>query len=87
MENLEELAFLILNFLKNWWWVIILPILFIQVKKFYLRAIRDKWESKIEWILLKIKIPRETFKPCKAMEDVFTTLGAIYGSISGKKKW
>ena len=87
MENLDEFIFLILNFLKNWWWIIVLPILSILVKELYLEMIRDKWGSKIKWVLLKIKIPRETFKPSKAMEDVFTTLGAIYGSISGKKKW
>ena len=87
LENLQNLIFLIPGFLKDWWWIIVLPILFIWTKKLYLCFIRKKWSSKIKWVLLKIKIPREIFKPHKAMEEIFNAFGAMHNLLDWKKKW
>ncbi|MBZ9571809.1 hypothetical protein KJA15_00505 [Patescibacteria group bacterium] len=76
-----------LEILKNWWWVI-LPFIFIQPFLYlYLYFIRDRWTSKIKFILLEIKIPKEVLKPIKAMEQVFAGFHAIHDIFSFREKW
>jgi len=68
----------VLEFLKNWWWLI-LPF---ALRKPFLYLWRwwrfERWLRVVfKPILFEIKIPKEILKPIRAMEDVMTSLHAI----------
>lgn len=76
-------------FLKNWWWVF-LP--FILQKPFLDRWLWwrvERWlRTTYRPILLEIKIPKESIKPIRAMEDVMTSLhSVIYHAPDWWEKW
>ena len=73
-----------LNILKpifnniEYWLPFVLVWLFVDI---WLRYVRAKWISNIEWVILEIKLPKELYKTPVAMEVV---LSALYQSASGK---
>jgi len=68
----------ILEILKVWWW---LPLPFLLGKPFFflLRWWRvDVWLATVyKPILLEIKIPKDSLKPIRAMEEVMTSIHAV----------
>jgi len=76
-------------FLKNWWWVF-LP--FVLQKAFLDRWLWWRTEGWLRMvyrpILLEIKIPKESIKPIRAMEDVMASLhSVIYHPPDWWEKW
>jgi len=70
---LELLKIWVLPIIKAWWWVLP-PFLLIKPARFFWLWWRQEkaWKER-KWVLLEIKLPRETLKPIKAMEEVFGT--------------
>src|SRR3989304_4483775 len=67
-----------LDFLKSWWWVF-LP--FILIRPFLFLWLWWKIENWLNTvykpILLEIKIPKDSLKPIRAMENVLTSINQI----------
>jgi len=88
----EASLFYFLNFawqiIKGWAWII-LP--FILIKPFlflYLWWRVDNWLKKQKNVLLEIKIPKESLKPIRAMENVMAGIhGAVYHPPDWWEKW
>lgn len=79
----------VLEFLKNWWWLV-LP--FILVRPFLYLWWWWKFENWLKRvfrpILFEIKIPKEILKPTRAMEDVMASLHSIvYHTPDWWEKW
>ncbi len=69
-------------FLVSWWVVVPLALFFIW-RDFWLWGKNLLWKRGLSWTLLEIKIPRNILKTPKAMENIFSTLHALYGSDPG----
>jgi len=72
---------------KNWGWlplpfILIRPLLFLY--QFFIRA---RWDSKVEKIVMEIKLPKEVAKPIKAMEYVFAGLHGIHDVPNFRERW
>ncbi len=80
---------LILRIIELWWWVPMPFILYFKAKELYLWWRQEVWFSKLEYILLEIKIPKEISKPLRAMEQVLNSIWAIIYDPPGtwKEKW
>lgn len=74
--------------IKSWWWVV-LPFIFWKPFKFLWLWWRiDEWLARQNFILLKIKIPKESVKPIRAMETVMASLhGVTYHPPDWWEKW
>jgi len=82
----EQLVFL-WDILKNWIWVPLVILFFSLTVTLYLFLIRERWLAKTKWVMLEIKIPKEILKPIKAMENVFSSLWAVYDPSNPREKW
>ncbi|MDI6591573.1 MAG: hypothetical protein QME61_01365 [Patescibacteria group bacterium] len=83
-----EILLTIWQIFKNWWWLIAPLILYFLARFFYLWWIRwEVWYPKFNWILLELKPPKETLKPFKAMEDIFSLLWPIYDGPNWRERW
>lgn len=84
ISSLTELFDRALSILKpifnniEYWLPFVLVWLFVDI---WLRYVRAKWISNIEWVILEVKLPKELYKTPVAMEVV---LNALYQSASGK---
>jgi len=70
-----------------WWW---LPLPFLLWRPFsflWLWWRSELWGSKIKYIMLEIRLPKEIIKPLKAMENVFAGFWAAYDPPHWKEKW
>jgi hypothetical protein len=72
---------------KTWWWLPLPFLLFNPVKYLYLFFIEERWISKIKFIILEIKLPKEVLKPIKAMDQVFAGLHGIHDIVTWREKW
>lgn len=82
----------ILNYLwqiiKIWWWLPAPFILWRPASYFWLFWRIEEWNEKQKRILLEIKIPEESLKPIRAMEDVFAGLWqGFYDPPNWHEKW
>lgn len=88
---MPESLFVFLNpvwqIFKIWWWLLLPFLLFGPFSTFWLWWRNTVWLSKIRWILLEIKLPKETLKPIKAMEYVMAGFHAIYDPPDWRQKW
>lgn len=57
------------------------------VSQVWLSYIRGQWASQWKYILLAIDIPRGNEQSPKAVENLFTYLSGMHGSINFKDKW
>jgi hypothetical protein len=60
--------------IKNWWWLPAPFILWKPASYFWLWYRTEEFIKKQKFILLEIKIPKESLKPIRAMEDVVAGL-------------
>lgn len=60
------------------WWLVMPVALFFIWRDFWLWGLNRLWKKSINWTLLEIKIPRNILKTPKAMENIFSSLHAIY---------
>lgn len=67
---------------ENWWWVLI-PFLLLKPLSFlWLWWRQQLWDNEQKSVLLEIKLPKEVFKPIRAMETVMNSLhGATYAAL------
>jgi len=73
---------------RAWWWVIIPSLLYFPTKELY--AWWVQWEvfyADIGWTMLEIVPPGEIEKPVRAMEDIFTTIWAVYDNGNWRETW
>lgn len=73
---------------RTWWWLIIPSLLYFPAKELYAWWIQ--WEifyADIEWTMLEIVPPGEIEKPFRAMEDIFTTIWAVYDNGNWRETW
>ncbi len=76
------------NIFKVWWWLTPPIILFFIARKFYLKWRRKQWFSTVNFVLLRVKIPKEVHRPLRAMEQIFSSIwGIIYDSPDFREKW
>ncbi|HDZ54736.1 MAG TPA: hypothetical protein ENI19_02935 [Candidatus Nealsonbacteria bacterium] len=73
--------------IETWWWLVLPFLLFGPFLSFFLWWRNTVWLSKIKWVLLEIKLPKETMKPIKAMEYVMAGFHAIYDPPDWRQKW
>lgn len=72
------------GFLISIWWIwlpILAFIIFFQAWLYYIR--RQYWQ-KIQWVLLEIKPPRDVRFTPKGVENIFSGLWGVYGTVSTK---
>jgi hypothetical protein len=89
LYNLEPYLIPVWEFVKNWWW---LPLPFLVWRPFlfhYLWWRQDVFsEKEAKFSFIEIKIPKEVFKPVRAMEMVFASLFQIaYDPPDTWEKW
>lgn len=78
----------LIEVIKNWWWLILPFILWNPFIFLYLWWRNETWLGKQRMVLLEIKIPRETEKPVRAMEQVLSSIhGAVYHPPDWWEKW
>ncbi len=65
------------------WWIVLPLALFFIWRDFWVWGLNRIWKKSIEWTLLEIKIPRNILKTPKAMENVFSSLHALYATDPG----
>jgi hypothetical protein len=73
--------------IRTWWWVVIPFILWQPAVYFWLWWREELFLGKQNFILLEIKLPKETLKPIKAMEEVFAGFHAIHDVFVFREKW
>lgn len=72
---------------KNWWWIA-LPFLFWPYAKFlYHFYIMENWDKTIKRIMLEVKVPKESIKSIKAMDQVFSGFHALHDIPTWREKW
>src|SRR3989338_2002413 len=69
---------IILNILSVSWWIFLPLGLFFIWREFWLWGLNRLWKKQIKWTLLEIQIPRNILKTPKAMENVFSSLHAMW---------
>ncbi len=73
--------------LKKWYWAILPFILWKPTLFYWLWWRQEIWNNQQKSILLEIKPPKESLKPMRAMEAVFTGLWQIYAEPNWIEKW
>ncbi|MDD5431040.1 MAG: hypothetical protein PHP03_02335 [Candidatus Pacebacteria bacterium] len=79
--NISGIADIVIDILKESWWFLLPLCSFFIFYEFWMNGKNFLWKIGIKWVLLEIKIPKEILKTPKAMENVFSSLHAIYTSI------
>src|SRR3989344_58249 len=82
-ENIA-LAWKVFN---TWWWAA-LPFIFFKPLAFlWLWWRRQIWIGRVKRINLDVRVPRETIRPLRAMENVFSGLWQLYDPPNPREKW
>jgi len=78
----------ILKFVENWWWTVVPFLLLPPLKNLWLWWRSEVWGSKLRYVLLEVRLPKEILRPLKAMEQVFSSIWAvIYDPPNNYDKW
>ncbi len=77
LEILKEILLFFWQVIKWTWWIFVPIILFVNLKNLWLDYVKSKFLKKINYVILKIRIPRYVEKSFKSMEDVFSALHSI----------
>jgi len=75
------------RFIWAWWWLPLPFFLFRYAKFLYLWYLNDEFWAKANWMVLEIKVPKETERPIKAMEQVITSFWTLYDPPDFKEQW
>ncbi|MDD5547376.1 MAG: hypothetical protein PHN74_00535 [Candidatus Pacebacteria bacterium] len=62
------------------WWILIPFGMLFWWLEFWAWGTGLMWKKAIKWVLLEVKVPKDILKTPKAMENIFTSLHALYGS-------
>jgi len=73
--------------IRAWWWLALPFLLWKPFLYFWLWWRAENFLGKIKFILLEIKLPKESLKPIKAMEEVFAGFHAIHDVFVFREKW
>lgn len=88
LEKLAPVLEPVWQVIKNWWWLPLPFILWRPLSFLWLWWRRDIWISKINFILLEVKIPKEVLKPIRAMETVIDNFWQVlYDPPDWWEKW
>ena len=93
LENVAELG-IVMPYLElawaiflNWWWLLPPFLLWRPATFFWLWWRGELWDGKQKHIILEIRIPRESLKPIRAMEVVFTGIWQIWAEPNWIEQW
>ncbi len=88
---MAESAFFILQtfwqIIKVWWWLPLPFLLWKPALYLYVFLIQERWDSKIPKIMLEIKMPKETEKPIRAMDQIMAGFHGIHDITIWREKW
>jgi len=88
LKILIPILSLVLQIIKNWWWLPLPFILWWPFSFLWCWWRTDKFLKKKKFILLEVKIPKEVLKPMRAMETVVDGLWQIlYDPPDWWEKW
>ncbi len=73
--------------IRAWWWLVLPFLLWKPFLYFWLWWRVELYLKKVKFILLEIKLPKESLKPIKAMEEVFAGFHAIHDVFVFREKW
>ena len=69
------------------WWIVVPVVLFLIFKKLWLNYLFLYGIQKLEWVYLEIKVPKNISRTPKAMEQVFSSVNAIWPKLTFLDKW
>jgi len=75
---INGLAQAVLSAFQMGWWIILPAFLLVVFNDVWLLYIRLKYIKKINWVLLRVRTPRDLAKTPKAMEQVFAAIAGSY---------
>lgn len=68
---------LFLQFMFNWWWVILPPILGVIFWEMWLSYIKTSYSSAVSWAMMEVSVPKEVFQTPKSVESIFASLHSM----------
>jgi len=71
----------------NFWWTFTPIVLFFILFQLWMRYIQMRYESRLSWVLLEIKLPREIAKTPKTMELIFSVLHGAHSEPNITEKY
>ena len=77
----------LLHFAWLTWWLWLPAVLFYAAWELWKAYLKIWYWKTLEWVLLEIRIPRETAKPPQAMEQIFAGLHAIARPLDPDEKY
>lgn len=83
----QSIPSVIVGFFSYVWWLILPIALFFILIEVWLFYVIGKWISKIQWVTLKVKVPRELSQTPKTMEQVFAGFHSIYNPPQSYQTW
>lgn len=78
---------IVLDMLKEYWWLIAPVALFFIFKELWLDYVETKYVNTLKWKFLEVKIPKEVLKTPKAMEQIFAVLHGVEDEPDFIGKW
>ena len=87
-EVLFPILGFLLNFALTWWWIFLPFLLFPFLKEIYVFWREELWDESLPpYLFLKIKVPSDSPKPFKAMENVYASLWQVHDPPNPREKW
>lgn len=77
INNPIDVIILSLNFVIQWWWIILPPALFTAFWELWTDYVRSGYLAKMSWTMMEINMPKEVFQTPKAIEGIFSALHSM----------
>ncbi len=74
---IEGIALALWGAFVDWWWLILPFAFFYVAKDYWISYNKEKFVSKIQWVNLELKVPRDVLTTPKAMEQIFVGISSI----------
>ncbi|MEW5805242.1 MAG: hypothetical protein AB1721_00730 [Patescibacteria group bacterium] len=76
----EDLILVLWGAWVDWWWLVLPPVLFFVALDYWKNYKKEQFVSKIEWVVLELRVPQDIEATPKTMEQVFSSLAATASS-------
>lgn len=77
ISNPLDAIILFFQFIFNWWWIVLPPILGVIFWELWLYYIKISYSATMSWTILEVSVPKEVFQTPKSVESIFTSLHSM----------